>query len=101
MTIEVWRDNERLTVKLMGSLDEIAAEQLEETLKHRLISVHMFVLDIAGLTFLSYAGLRVLYRAHRLIKKQKSVMMITGVGQEMEQIFLETGFPEVFDYFAD
>ncbi len=101
MTIEVWRDNERLTVKLLGSLDEVAAEQLEKTLDGRLLSVPMFVLDVTGLTCLSSAGLRVFYRAHQIMKRQKSVMLIKGVGQETEQIFCETGFADVFDYFVD
>jgi len=78
-----------LTVELGGSLDTATAPQLEKQLTAVLNqSVSNLVFDLAKLTFISSAGLRVFAASRKFMKQQ---------GEEVSFVHLQPQIQEVFE----
>ena len=94
MTIEKKLNGAELTITLIGRLDTSTAPQLESELKASLDGVKSFVLDFAGLAYLSSAGLRVLLAAQKIMNKQGK-MVLKNVNETILEIFDVTGFIDI------
>ena len=94
MTITKEQNDKLLTVRIEGRLDTNTAPDLEEELKDSLEGIEELVLDVSGLDYISSAGLRVLLSAQKIMNKQGS-MKLTGVRDEIMEIFEVTGFTDI------
>ena len=94
MTIEQKLNGNELTITLTGRLVTTTAPQLESELKTGLSGVEKLVLDFAGLSYLSSAGLRVLLAAQKIMNKQGS-MVVRSVNETIAEIFDITGFCDI------
>ena len=94
MNIEMKRNAEKLVVELTGRLDTQTAPELEKTLDAIFAGLKELVLDMTGIAYVSSAGLRVLLKAQKMMNKQ-GVMKVTGVNNEVMEIFEITGFVDV------
>ncbi|MFD2230295.1 STAS domain-containing protein [Alkalimarinus sediminis] len=72
LTIEVVNQaNNRVKMYLIGRLDTNTAAQLEASFEEALTEqVTMLTLDLAQLEYVSSAGLRVLFKASKMLKKR-------------------------------
>lgn len=86
-------DGSKLSVALEGRLDTSSAPQLEAELK-ALDGVAELVIDMAGLEYLSSAGLRVLLAAQKTMNKQGS-MVLYNVNETIMEVFEITGFVDI------
>ncbi len=89
-------ENSKLTVALEGRLDTNTAPQLEQELKESLADITELVIDMAGLEYVSSAGLRVLLSVHKTMMASKG-MVIKNVNEEIKEIFDITGFSDVLN----
>ena len=80
-----------LTVALTGRLDTTTAPELEKELKENLDGVTSLVIDMAGLEYISSAGLRVLLAVQKIMNKQ-GAMKVTHVNDVILEIIEVTGF---------
>ena len=94
MNIEMKRNAEKLVVELTGRLDTQTEPELEKTLDAIFAGLKELVLDMTGIAYVSSAGLRVLLKAQKTMNKQ-GVMKVTGVNNEVMEIFEITGFVDV------
>ena len=94
MTIEKILENKKLTVTLAGRLDTTTAPKLETELKQNVSGVEELILDLAGLEYLSSAGLRVLLSAQKVMNRQGS-MVVKNVNEIIMEIFEVTGFVDI------
>ena len=94
MTIEKILEDKKLTVALTGRLDTTTAPRLEAELKQNVSGVEELVLDLAGLEYLSSAGLRVLLSAQKVMNRQGS-MVVKNVNEIIMEIFEVTGFVDI------
>lgn len=94
MTIEKKLTGTELTITLTGRLDTATAPQLESELKASVNGVEKLVLDFAGLSYLSSAGLRVLLAAQKIMNKQ-GCMVVRSVNETIAEIFDITGFCDI------
>lgn len=94
MTINKNRNEEELTIALIGRLDTNTAPQLEAELKENLPGVEHLVLDFAQLDYLSSAGLRVLLAAQKIMNKQGD-MVVRNVNETIAEVFEMTGFSDI------
>ena len=94
LNIEKKENAGELTVALTGRLDTTTAPELEKDLKESLEGVGALVMDMAGLEYISSAGLRVLLSAQKIMNKQGG-MKITGVSETIMEIFEVTGFSDI------
>jgi len=81
--------NTTLTVELRGSLDTATAPQLEKQFGAALDdSVKVLIFDLANLTFISSAGLRIFAAARKLMKLR---------GEQVSFIHMQPQIHEVFE----
>jgi anti-sigma B factor antagonist len=90
MNITLNRNGAELTVALEGRLDTLTAPDLEEQLEPELDDVQKLIFDLAGLEYISSAGLRVLLAA----QKEMDEMAVKNVGPAVMDVFEVTGFSD-------
>lgn len=74
-------------VTLAGSLDGTTAPDLEKALEPLLDSVHTLVFDMAGLKFVTSAGIRVLLVARKRLKAQDGSFAMTNLQPQIAKVF--------------
>jgi anti-sigma B factor antagonist len=94
LTIEKTLNAPALTVTLAGRLDTTTAPDLEKELKASLDGVTELTFDLAGLEYISSAGLRVLLSAQKTMNRQ-GTMKLTHVNETIMEIFEVTGFSDI------
>jgi anti-sigma B factor antagonist len=94
MDIEKKAEGSKLTIALRGRLDTITAPQLEGELD--LAGVEEVVFDIAGLDYVSSAGLRLFLTVQKTMAKQGR-MTISGAQTVVREVFDMTGLSDVFN----
>ena len=96
LTIAKGAIGDSLTLSLEGRLDTTTAPQLEAEITSSLAGVKSLTFDMAGLAYVSSAGLRVLLKAQKTMNKQGG-MTIKNAGAEILEIFEVTGFDEILN----
>ena len=96
MTINKELSHTTLTVSIEGRLDTTTAPELEAALKESLTDVSELIIDMEKLEYISSAGLRVILSLQKIMSKQGN-MVVTGVRNEIMEIFEVTGFTDVLD----
>ncbi len=94
LKINKTQEEAKLTVALEGRLDTTTSPELEKSLNESLKGVTELVMDLAGLEYISSAGLRVLLSAQKLMMKQGS-MKVIHVTETVMEIFEVTGFVDI------
>lgn len=94
MTITRKTNGNELEIALEGRLDTMTAPELEAELSGSLDGAEHLTLDLAGLIYISSAGLRVLLAAQKKMSK-KGGMTVTHVGETIMEIFEVTGFTDI------
>ena len=94
MTIEIKRNAEETTIKLVGRLDTITAPALDKTINEDAADAKHLVLDLEKLEYISSAGLRVILGAQKKMQKIGS-MKVTNVCEEVMEVFEMTGFADI------
>ena len=94
MTIDMVRDEGRLTVSVSGRMDTMTAPDVDKAIKGELDSVSELVFDFSDLDYISSSGLRVLLSAQKTMNKQGS-MCIRNVGPIIMEVFEITGFVDI------
>lgn len=90
LSIEVRRSQENrwsALVTLAGTLDGTTAPELEKALAPLLDSVHHLVFDLAGLKFVSSAGIRVLLVARKQLKAQDGSFAMKNLQPQIRKVF--------------
>ena len=94
MTIQKTLAGTSLTVAPEGRLDTITSPQFESELRADMNAVTDLVFDLANLTYISSASLRVLLSAQKAMNK-KGTMKIKNVTQPIMEVFTVTGFADI------
>ena len=95
MTIRKEQNGGALDIAPEGRLDTTTAPELEAELKN-LEGVTELKFDLAGLEYISSAGLRVLLSAQKMMNKQGN-MIILNTRPEIMDIFEITGFTDILN----
>ena len=94
LNMNITVENGKVIFALDGRLDTITAPELENELKASLNGVNELTLDLAGLEYISSAGLRVLLSTQKIMNKQGR-MIIRNVSETIMEIFEVTGFSDI------
>ena len=94
MTIEIKKNAEETTIEIVGRLDTITAPALDKTINEDIGDTKNLILDVKGMEYISSAGLRVLLGAQKKMQKVGS-MKVTGVCEEVMEVFEMTGFADI------
>lgn len=94
MKMEKKVDGASLTISLQGRLDTMTAPELDKELRDGLEGVTALSFDLAGLEYVSSAGLRVLLSAQKVMNKQ-GTMVVRNVNEQIMEVFEVTGFSDI------
>lgn len=94
MEIKELRENEKLTICVIGSLDSITSSDLEEFIRDNIEGVKELVLDFKDLDYVSSAGLRVLLVTLKVMTTRGSFKII-NVNDSVNEVLTMTGFANV------
>ena len=94
MTIGIAKESASLTMKLGGRLDTTTAPELEKAFEENMDVSKDLILDMKELEYISSAGLRVLLAAQKKMN-QAGKMKLTGVSDEVMEVFEITGFSDI------
>lgn len=85
-----------VTFVLDGRLDTVTSPQLEKQLDETIENAASIVLDLEKLEYISSAGLRVLLKAQKAMKNEKS-LKLKNVGDAVMEVLEITGFADFLD----
>ena len=94
MTIEIKRNAEETTIKLVGRLDTTTAPALDKTINEDIAGTKNLILDVKELEYISSAGLRVLLGAQKKVQKTGR-MLLTNVCEDVMEVLEMTGFADI------
>ena len=87
-------EEKSLIIALTGRLNNNTAPELSAYLSDNLQRAAALVLDLAGLEYLSSAGLRVILAAQKIMNRQGS-MVVRHVNETIMEVFEITGFVDI------
>ena len=96
MTIEIIKNTDETIIKVAGRLDTTTAPILEKTINEDIDGTKNLVLDLAGLEYISSAGLRVLLSAQKKMQRIGS-MKVKNVCDSIMEVFEITGFADILE----
>ena len=96
MTINETKNGNELIISPEGRLDTTTAPELEEKVKGSIDGVTDLVFDLAGLEYISSAGLRTLLSAKKALYN-KGTIKIVNPNDIVKEVFTVTGFSNIFD----
>lgn len=94
MNINKTENGSELTLQIEGRLDTTTSPELEEVINTSIEGVTDLVFDLAGLEYISSAGLRVLLAAQKKMNKQGN-MVIRNSNETVMEVFEITGFVDI------
>ena len=95
MTINVERDFELVTLKITGRLDTTTAPNLESVINELSEDTKELVFDMAGLEYISSAGIRVFLRAYKKMNVNQGIMRIEKANDIVREVFEMTGLMQM------
>jgi len=89
LSIEIQAEpHEGKRISLAGSLDTDTASQLQDKIDHEIDStVHMVIMDLKRLEFLSSAGLRVIFKTKKLMESHHGKFMLLNLQPQVRKVF--------------
>lgn len=95
MTINKKTDGTTLCLEVVGQLDTLTAPELENAVEEGIPNCEKLIIDMAGVDYISSAGIRVILQAHHTVGGENFVLRsLTG---NVQEIFRMTGFGKVLN----
>ena len=91
MTINVERDFELVNLEITGRLDTTTAPKLEAVINELSEDTKELVFDMAGLEYISSAGIRVMLASYKKMNLNQGIMRIEKANDMVREIFEMTG----------
>lgn len=92
MNIKLINRGQEGELVLEGRLDTLTAPEAEEVFNQMAERFKKIVLNMAGVEYVSSAGLRTLKRLHMAMKKKNGSLVLTNVRKMVMEVFEMTGF---------
>ncbi len=96
MNIDLKKENEKLTVTVVGRVDTVTAPELEKVIEENAVGVTELIIDLKDMSYTSSAGLRVFLKAQKLMNAQGEMKLI-NVQSDVNEIFEITGFSDILN----
>lgn len=97
MITKFTEENNNYVMRLEGRLDTIASTQVGRDMQVLYdCEGHDIFLDCSALEYISSSGLRLFLSVLKNANKYGSKVVITGMGNEIRQVFDEIGFTNLF-----
>jgi anti-anti-sigma factor len=95
MNISKNYNGKELTLFIVGRIDTITSQDLENQINDEMGKFDSLILDFNDLEYISSAGLRVLIAAQKKLKQDEIPMSIKNVNDAISEIFRMSGFDKI------
>jgi anti-sigma B factor antagonist len=85
-----------IVVELSGEIDGKTAPEAQQQILAVIQPAAKILLDLSRVGFMSSAGLRALLATYRQVTKQKAIIRLVGLSEELEDTMSATGFLSFF-----
>ncbi len=92
MTVKKEKDNNKLIVRITGSVDTNTSGELRNEIIDELDDIAVVWFDMKEMDYISSAGLRVLLETYQTIEPDEGKIVLANVREELREIFVLTGF---------
>ena len=100
MNIELQKVDKAIVAAVHGRVDTISAQAFEKDLAETLAGEEtLLVLDLAGLEYISSAGLRVILSAAKTLKAKGGEIRLAAASGSVKKVFQVSGFFAMFKGF--
>jgi len=94
--------DQRKIFSLAGSLDTNTAPQLEDVLEREIDSeVQVAIMDMNKLEFLSSAGIRIIFKAKKLMDARKGKFMLVNLQPQVRKVFEIIKVLDIMEVFSN
>lgn len=98
MKVNVSDNGQVVTATLSGRLDTAASGEVAQALQPLVDHADKtLVLDCKDLSYISSSGLRIFLTLRKAAQDKGGHVIVRGVGDEIRQVFVMTGFLSLFD----
>ena len=94
MTIETSMNEKECVIAVEGRIDTLTAPELEQSVMDNAQNSDKIILDMAGVEYISSAGLRVLLVAQKEMRKKEG-FVLRNLNKNVQTILNLTGFNKV------
>lgn len=101
LAIKLVNKGDEAEVLLKGELDMQTVAEVEEYLEEASDRFDHLVLNMAELTYISSAGLRVLKHIHIKMNQRGGMLLLKNVSQNIMEVFAITGFSGLLNFAAE
>lgn len=99
--IKIESDHRKI-FSLAGSLDTNTAPQLEDVLEREIDSeVQVAIMDMNKLEFLSSAGIRIIFKAKKLMDARKGKFMLVNLQPQVRKVFEIIKVLDIMEVFSN
>jgi len=95
MEIKTATEGSRRTITITGRVDTVTAPEFESCLKFG--NAMQVVLDLANVSYMSSAGLRLLLTAHKTMLGKGGELQIANVQPAVKEVLDITGFSDILN----
>ena len=95
MEIKTRTDGDKLVISVSGRVDTVTAPELEAGLKFG--DAKCVAIDLAGVPYMSSAGLRLLLTAHKTMMARGGELQIANVQPSVKEVLDITGFSDILN----
>lgn len=97
MNLTTTNTDNALIVKLQGSLDTLAAEEIMDQVKEIMDSATPITIDCTELEYISSSGLRLLLMIRKAQKAKDNKVTLTSVNASIMEVLRVTHFDKMFE----
>ena len=98
MEIFITPSDGTMTARLVGRLDTPASAEVSQKIQPLLDNADQtIVLDCSELTYISSSGLRIFLTIRKAAVEKGGKVVIEGLSTEIRQVFMMTGFLQLFE----
>lgn len=98
MELTVENHPQGVLVRVSGDIDTLTAPELQSCLSNSLSDgAQLFVIDLAGVRYISSMGLRVFLSHLKRVKAASGSMVMASPGKLVSDVFRMSGFSSYFD----
>ena len=95
MEIKTTTEGTRMTIAVSGRVDTVTAPELEAGLKFG--DATCVVIDLAGVPYMSSAGLRLLLTSHKTMIGKGGELQIANAQEAVREVLDITGFSDILN----
>ena len=91
-------NNNELTLTLVGELNTVTYQELEDLIKDSLKGIKTLIYDLSKLEYISSAGLRVFLISKKAMDNQQGRLIVRNPNKGVMEIFNITGFSNILEF---